>query len=219
MRVMPPMQQELIAAAGNSGNSDGTGDNVAYPAKYPSVIVVAASDIIDNRASFSSTRPAVELTTAEDLGLLNTHQGHGMVRADLAVEAVLDPTGTATIEGTVTDEQGEVVSTALVRIKGTHFETLTDGEGKFAFTGVPAGFQEITAVMLAEGYYSVTERVFVVADQIIIITFRLPAVPELMYVSRVWADAKRYGSDDSFIDVMTYIEVLPHKKRSSVTLQ
>ena len=51
----------VVAAAGNSGRSDGTGDNVGYPAKYESVIAVAATDSNDNRASWSSTGPAVEL--------------------------------------------------------------------------------------------------------------------------------------------------------------
>ena len=51
----------LIAAAGNSGNFMGRGDNVIYPAKYESVIAVAASTSSDSRAFFSSTGPAVEL--------------------------------------------------------------------------------------------------------------------------------------------------------------
>lgn len=51
----------VVSSAGNEGNVDGTGDNVGYPAKYDSVIAVAASDIYDHRASFSSTGPAVEL--------------------------------------------------------------------------------------------------------------------------------------------------------------
>lgn len=52
----------LVASAGNSGNSAGTGNNVGYPAAYDSVIAVAASDINNKRASFSSTGPQVELT-------------------------------------------------------------------------------------------------------------------------------------------------------------
>jgi len=132
----------LVAAAGNSGNEDGTGDTVVYPARYDSVIAVAASSPSDSRPSFSSTGPAVELIapgvdivstgpgtkynwgtgtsvasphvagtavlawaanpdltniqireilqeTAEDLGLPAEHQGHGLVRADLAVAAAL----------------------------------------------------------------------------------------------------------------------------------
>lgn len=51
----------LVAAAGNSGNSSGRGDNVNYPARYDSVIAVAATDSSNLRASWSSTGPAVEL--------------------------------------------------------------------------------------------------------------------------------------------------------------
>ena len=51
----------LVAAAGNSGNSRGTGDNIVYPAKYTSVIAVGATDKSDSRASWSSTGPALEL--------------------------------------------------------------------------------------------------------------------------------------------------------------
>ncbi|MBE0431387.1 MAG: S8 family serine peptidase [Dehalococcoidia bacterium] len=48
----------VVSSAGNEG--EGT-DTVGYPAKYDSVIAVAASNINDQRASFSSTGPAVEL--------------------------------------------------------------------------------------------------------------------------------------------------------------
>jgi subtilisin len=51
----------IVAAAGNSGNTAGTGDNVIYPAQFASVIAVAATDSADKRASFSSTGPKVEL--------------------------------------------------------------------------------------------------------------------------------------------------------------
>ena len=50
-----------VAAAGNSGTRMGTGDNVIYPARWESVIAVAATDKSDARASWSSTGPAVEL--------------------------------------------------------------------------------------------------------------------------------------------------------------
>lgn len=55
----------LVAAAGNETswwpfNRNQT-DNVIYPAKYESVIAVSASDSSDNRASFSSNGPEVEL--------------------------------------------------------------------------------------------------------------------------------------------------------------
>jgi hypothetical protein len=61
----------LVAAAGNSGS--GT-DTVSYPAKYDSVIAVAATDSSNNRASFSSTGPSVELA-APGVAILSTVPG------------------------------------------------------------------------------------------------------------------------------------------------
>ena len=51
-----------VAAAGNSGNCQGTGDSVLFPARYGSVIAVAATDPSDVSPCFSSTGPAVELS-------------------------------------------------------------------------------------------------------------------------------------------------------------
>jgi subtilisin len=48
----------VVSSAGNEGEGTNT---VGYPAQYESVIAVAASNINDQRASFSSTGPAVEL--------------------------------------------------------------------------------------------------------------------------------------------------------------
>lgn len=64
----------IIAAAGNAGNDTGTGDNVLYPARYPEVIAVAATDSSDKRASFSSTGPDVELA-APGVNILSTFPG------------------------------------------------------------------------------------------------------------------------------------------------
>lgn len=65
-----------VAAAGNSGNSSGTGDNVGYPAKYSSVMAVASTDIGDNRSSFSSTGDAVEVA-APGSSILSTYKKGG----------------------------------------------------------------------------------------------------------------------------------------------
>ena len=65
-----------IAAAGNSGTKSGTGDNVIYPAKYTSVIAVAATDSSKMRASFSSTGPAVEIA-APGVSITSTVPGGG----------------------------------------------------------------------------------------------------------------------------------------------
>ncbi|WP_455279183.1 S8 family peptidase [[Eubacterium] cellulosolvens] len=51
----------LVGSAGNEGNSTGTGDNIIYPARYENVIAVSAINQEDQRPSFSSTGPAVEL--------------------------------------------------------------------------------------------------------------------------------------------------------------
>jgi len=51
----------IIAAAGNDGNPPGKGDSVIYPARYDSVIAVAATDSSDERPKWSSTGEQVEL--------------------------------------------------------------------------------------------------------------------------------------------------------------
>jgi len=61
----------LVAAACNNGTRPGRGDNVCWPAKYPSVIAVAATDNRDVRATFSSTGVDVELS-APGAGVFST---------------------------------------------------------------------------------------------------------------------------------------------------
>jgi subtilisin len=63
-----------VAAAGNSGNPAGTGDNVIYPAAYDSAVAVAATDQSNIRASFSSTGLAVELA-APGKSIYSTYPG------------------------------------------------------------------------------------------------------------------------------------------------
>jgi subtilisin len=66
----------MVAAAGNSGTSAGTGDTVSYPAHFDSVIAVAATSSNDTRPSFSSTGPTVELA-APGVGIPSTLPGGG----------------------------------------------------------------------------------------------------------------------------------------------
>ena len=70
-----------VAAAGNSGNAGGGGDNVIYPARFASVIAVAATDESNSRASFSSTGPAVELS-APGVSIYSTIPGGGYGSGD-----------------------------------------------------------------------------------------------------------------------------------------
>ncbi len=61
----------IVAAGGNSGNPPGNGNNVIYPAKYASVIAVAATDKSDTRPSWSSTGEEIELA-APGVSVLST---------------------------------------------------------------------------------------------------------------------------------------------------
>lgn len=62
----------VVAAAGNDGNPSGKTDSVDYPARYGSVIAVAATSDADVRATWSSTGPALELS-APGVSILSTY--------------------------------------------------------------------------------------------------------------------------------------------------
>jgi len=64
----------VVAAAGNNGNPSGSEDNVGYPARYSSVIAVAATDSNDERAWWSSTGPDVDVA-APGVGIWSTYPG------------------------------------------------------------------------------------------------------------------------------------------------
>ena len=51
---------QVVASAGNSGNTYGTGDNILYPAKFNSVIAVGSTNSLGTRSSFSCTGPALD---------------------------------------------------------------------------------------------------------------------------------------------------------------
>ncbi|MDP3899816.1 MAG: S8 family peptidase [bacterium] len=85
-----------VAAAGNSGTPPGKGDNVGYPARYDSVIAVAATDKSDKRASFSSTGPAVELA-APGVSINSTRLGGGYVEFNGTSMASPHVAGTAAL--------------------------------------------------------------------------------------------------------------------------
>jgi subtilisin len=66
----------LVAAAGNSGDCNLLTDDVGYPAKYASVIAVAATASDNSRPCWSSDGPKVELS-APGVGVLSTYKGGG----------------------------------------------------------------------------------------------------------------------------------------------
>ena len=76
----------IFAAAGNTG-----GTPILYPARYPEVIAVAATDSLDNRASFSSYGPEVELAAP---GVAN------LSSVPTYICSLCDPSGYRSLSGT-----------------------------------------------------------------------------------------------------------------------
>jgi len=102
-----------ISSAGNSGNRSGTGDNITYPARYDSVIAVAATDQLDRRTSFSSTGPDLEIA-APGMSIYSTLMGGGYGLKSGTSMASPHVAGTAAlmIAAGVSDIRGQLQSTA-----------------------------------------------------------------------------------------------------------
>src|SRR3989338_8722935 len=81
----------IVAAAGNSGDGDGSTNEVIYPAKYSSVIAVAATAVDDSTPTWSSegeevelAAPGVSIRSTWNDGLYNTASGTSMASPHLA---------------------------------------------------------------------------------------------------------------------------------------
>ena len=106
----------LVAAAGNSGNRFGIGDNVTYPARFCTVIAVAATTQSDDRASFSSTGPAVEIA-APGVGISSTFNDGGYRQFNGTSMASPHVAGVAAL--VIAGEAGLSVSDVRARLRDT----------------------------------------------------------------------------------------------------
>ena len=102
--------------------------------------------------------------TAEDLGLSSSHQGYGLVRADLAVGAEpAEPPATHTLYGTVTDINSDPIENATVIIEDTDHSASTDSSGYYIISDVEEGTYTMTASK--SGYISESNNITVDEDK------------------------------------------------------
>ena len=57
-----------------------------------------------------------------------------------------------TVSGTIIDEKGTPLTGAIVRVKATELETVSDEDGRFLLSGLPPG-QSVFVTAWASGYY------------------------------------------------------------------
>ncbi len=139
----------IVAAAGNDGNPRGKGNNVGYPARYDSVIAVAATDKNDKRASFSSTGDTVELA-APGVSINSTSLEGGYVAWNGTSMACPHVAGTAAlvIAAGITDTSGNDLINDEVRqlMNDTANDLGADGRDKLYGFGLVDAAAAVAAV-------------------------------------------------------------------------
>jgi subtilisin family serine protease len=236
----------LVAAAGNGGS-------VIYPAAYPWVIAVSATDINDELAWFSSTGSEVELaapgveiystykdggyttysgtsmaaphvagtaalviaagipdvrgqlkSTAENINLLDTEQGYGLVDAEKAVLPTQQDTGTIT--GTVTNTStGEAIEGVKVTAD-LLYSDFTTNSGTYILDDIPVGTYTVTAS--ADGYNSAFQGITVKADITYTVDFALEEITEELQKLHVNSIDMWYKSAGPNRFVSTKVEIV-----------
>ena len=107
-----------VAAAGNSGNPAGRGENCIYPALWENVVATAATTQSDSRASFSSTCPELELA-APGYQINSTVPGGGYGEKSGTSMASPHAAGTAALvfAAGITDANGDGLLNDDVRLR------------------------------------------------------------------------------------------------------
>ena len=158
----------------NGGYANGSGTSMASPHVAGVAALVWA---VNPRLSNMNVRGILQATT-EDLGMQWNHQGHGLVRADWAVDAALGTESPAigTIAGMVTDSTaGQGIQGATVAIEGTSFSAIADGSGSYQISDIPVGDYSVRAS--AEGFEAQILPAIVNEDATTTVDFVLNPIP------------------------------------------
>jgi subtilisin len=120
----------IIAAAGNSGNTIGSGDSIDYPSRYSSVVSVGATNINNKRASFSSTGPSLELS-APGVDILSTLNGGRNKYGTLSGTSMASPHVTGVAALIIANEPGITNTRVRIRMQTTA-EKMSNVTGGFS---------------------------------------------------------------------------------------